>query len=79
MLSSNGTTQSNVLLVNNAGFVLGVDRIGAINPDEVESMFATNVIGLIDMTQVFVNRRSRFNRSTLLNSRVHGARLQRAQ
>lgn len=42
--------------MNNAGFVLGVDRVGSINPDDVESMFATNVLGLIDMTQLFVNR-----------------------
>lgn len=40
--------------VNNAGFVLGVDRVGAINESEVESMFATNVLGLISMTQLLI-------------------------
>ena len=44
--------------MNNAGFVLGVERVGNINPDDVEAMFSTNVFGLIDMTQVFVNRKS---------------------
>jgi 3-hydroxy acid dehydrogenase/malonic semialdehyde reductase len=41
-------------VVNNAGFVLGVDRVGSIQESEIDSMFATNVMGLIDMTQLFV-------------------------
>jgi 3-hydroxy acid dehydrogenase/malonic semialdehyde reductase len=40
--------------VNNAGFVVGVDRIGSINESEIDAMFATNVTGLIDMTQLLV-------------------------
>ncbi|OCB84294.1 hypothetical protein A7U60_g8974 [Sanghuangporus baumii] len=40
------------VLVNNAGFVLGVDRVGSINPDDIEAMFQTNVSGLISMTQL---------------------------
>jgi len=42
------------VLVNNAGFVLGVDRIGTIQENEIDAMFDTNVKGLIDMTQLFV-------------------------
>jgi len=42
------------VLVNNAGFVLGVDRVGAIKDEEIESMFQTNVFGLISMTQLLV-------------------------
>ncbi|KAL5533088.1 hypothetical protein ACEPAF_4864 [Sanghuangporus sanghuang] len=42
------------VLVNNAGFVLGVDRVGSINPDDIEAMFQTNVSGLISMTQLLV-------------------------
>ncbi|KAI0054053.1 NAD-P-binding protein [Auriscalpium vulgare] len=42
------------VLVNNAGFVHGVDRVGTINADDIDAMFATNVIGLIAVTQVFV-------------------------
>lgn len=41
--------------MNNAGFVLGVDRIGSLKEDEIDAMFATNVKGLIDMTQLLVN------------------------
>ncbi|GBE82303.1 NADP-dependent 3-hydroxy acid dehydrogenase [Sparassis crispa] len=42
------------VLVNNAGFVHGVDRVGDISSADVENMFATNVLGLIAMTQVFI-------------------------
>lgn len=42
------------ILVNNAGFVLGVDRVGSIQESEIDAMIATNVTGLIDMTQLFV-------------------------
>lgn len=40
--------------VNNAGFVLGVDRVGNIDEDEIESMFNVNVLGLISLTQLLV-------------------------
>ena len=40
--------------MNNAGFVLGVDRVGTINDDEIESMFQVNVLGLISLTQILV-------------------------
>jgi len=42
------------ILVNNAGFVLGVDRIGSIKEEDIDAMFATNVTGLIDMTQLLL-------------------------
>ncbi|EKM82699.1 hypothetical protein AGABI1DRAFT_111277 [Agaricus bisporus var. burnettii JB137-S8] len=42
------------ILVNNAGFVLGLDRIGDIKDSDIEGMFATNVFGLISMTQLLV-------------------------
>ena len=41
--------------VNNAGYVLGTDRIGQISSDDMEGMFNTNVFGLINMTQAFIN------------------------
>ena len=41
--------------VNNAGYVLGTDRIGQIPSDDMEGMFNTNVFGLINMTQAFIN------------------------
>ncbi|CAE6353205.1 unnamed protein product [Rhizoctonia solani] len=42
------------ILVNNAGFVLGVERVGDINPSDIEAMFATNVLGLISVTQALI-------------------------
>ena len=40
--------------MNNAGFVLGVEKIGDISDDDMEAMFKTNVFGLISLTQQFV-------------------------
>lgn len=39
------------VLVNNAGLVKGVDKVGDIKEEDVEVMMATNVTGLIYMTQ----------------------------
>ena len=41
-------------IVNNAGFVYGTERVGDIAPSDYEAMFATNVFGLIAMTQLLV-------------------------
>lgn len=42
------------ILVNNAGYVVGVDRVGDISLQNMEEMFATNVFGLIALTQLFI-------------------------
>jgi len=42
------------ILVNNAGYVLGVERVGDIADADIEGMFATNVFGLISMTQLLI-------------------------
>jgi len=42
------------ILVNNAGFVRGVEHVGDIAVEDIEAMFATNVFGLINMTQLLV-------------------------
>ncbi|KAF8559560.1 NAD(P)-binding protein [Imleria badia] len=42
------------VLVNNAGYVVGVDRIGDLSLENVENMFATNVFGLIALTQLLI-------------------------
>ncbi|KAF2723844.1 NAD(P)-binding protein [Polychaeton citri CBS 116435] len=39
------------VLVNNAGLVKGDDEVGAIKADDIQVMLATNVTGLINMTQ----------------------------
>ncbi|TFK42602.1 hypothetical protein BDQ12DRAFT_676476 [Crucibulum laeve] len=44
------------ILVNNAGFVLGVEHVGDIADADIESMFATNVFGLISVTQLLVKK-----------------------
>jgi len=42
------------LLVNNAGFVLGVDKVGNIDDSEIDAMISTNIVGLISVTQLLV-------------------------
>lgn len=41
--------------MNNAGYVLGTERVGQISSADMEGMFNTNVFGLINMTQTFIN------------------------
>ena len=40
--------------VNNAGFVLGVEKVGDISEADMEAMFTVNVFGLISLTQLFI-------------------------
>lgn len=40
--------------VNNAGFVLGVEKVGDISDADIEAMFSVNVFGLIAVTQLFI-------------------------
>ncbi|GAA5850369.1 hypothetical protein JCM8547_001849 [Rhodosporidiobolus lusitaniae] len=42
------------ILLNNAGLVYGTDKVGDIDDQELETMFNTNVLGLIHLTQLFV-------------------------
>lgn len=43
-------------LVNNAGYVLGIEHAGDIADADIEGMFATNVLGLISVTQLLIKR-----------------------
>lgn len=40
------------MLVNNAGNALGRDHVGAIDPANLNGMMQTNLVGLVNMTQV---------------------------
>lgn len=66
--------------VNNAGFVLGVERVGDISDADYESMFQVNVFGLIAVTQLFVKGQSVLTHRFLhLRTRDEYYRLQKAQ
>ena len=39
------------VLVNNAGFMSGVERCGDVSVEVIESVYATNIMGVIHMTQ----------------------------
>lgn len=41
--------------MNNAGLVFGKEEVGAISESDIDTMFQTNVLGLITITQLFVN------------------------
>ncbi|KAI6143205.1 NAD-P-binding protein [Pisolithus tinctorius] len=45
------------ILVNNTGYVIGVDCVGDISLENMEGMFATNMFGLITLTQLFIKER----------------------
>ncbi|KAJ3480945.1 hypothetical protein NLI96_g8007 [Meripilus lineatus] len=55
------------VLVNNAGFVLGVERVGTIADSDIEAMFSTNVLGLISVTQLFVKEFKTRNAGHIIN------------
>nr|WP_294914557.1 SDR family NAD(P)-dependent oxidoreductase [uncultured Neokomagataea sp.] len=42
------------VLINNAGLALGVDRAQDSNPDDWETMIATNVSGVVELTRAFL-------------------------
>lgn len=44
------------VLVNNAGKALGLDPIGSVSSKDVEEMFQTNVLGMIQLTQLVVKQ-----------------------
>lgn len=55
------------VLVNNAGLVKGVAHAGDINPDDTNEMFATNVTGLINMTQLVLPGMKSRDRGDIIN------------
>ncbi|KAG8527622.1 uncharacterized protein KY384_007775 [Bacidia gigantensis] len=58
------------VLVNNAGLVKGVDQAPNIKDEDIETMFSTNVTGLINMTQAILpifKKRSEGGRGDIIN------------
>ncbi|GME79039.1 unnamed protein product [Ambrosiozyma monospora] len=54
------------VLVNNAGKALGLDPIGTIDPKDVEEMFSTNVLGMIELTQTVVELMKERNKGDII-------------
>ncbi|ODV88155.1 hypothetical protein CANARDRAFT_5453 [[Candida] arabinofermentans NRRL YB-2248] len=44
------------ILVNNAGKALGLDQVGSVPEEDVNEMFQTNVLGMIQMTQLVLKQ-----------------------
>lgn len=55
------------ILLNNAGFVLGTDRVGSIDSHEVETMFSVNVFGLIHTTQAILKGMLKRDTGSIIN------------
>ncbi|KAF8507342.1 hypothetical protein BU17DRAFT_78142 [Hysterangium stoloniferum] len=55
------------ILINNAGFVYGVDRVGDIAEADIDAMFSTNVMGLISMSQLLVRHFKERNAGHIIN------------
>ncbi|QPG73995.1 hypothetical protein FOA43_001312 [Brettanomyces nanus] len=54
------------VLVNNAGKALGLDPIGSVNPKDVDVMFQTNVLGMIQLTQLVVAQMKQRNKGDII-------------
>lgn len=55
------------VLINNAGLALGRDEIGSIQTQDMETMFQTNVLGLITMTQAVLPIFKKKNSGDIVN------------
>lgn len=54
------------ILVANAGLVYGKDKIGEIDPDEIDIMLDTNVRGFIHLNQIFIREFKKRNSGHLI-------------
>jgi len=55
------------ILVNNAGSAHGLDLVGDILDSDIDAMFATNVLGLISITQLLVKDFRARNKGHVIN------------
>ncbi|KAL2918172.1 hypothetical protein HK105_202099 [Polyrhizophydium stewartii] len=55
------------VLVNNAGLVIGVDPVETVAPEAVDTMFDTNVKGLINVTQAVLPIMKKRNSGHIVN------------
>ena len=55
------------ILINNAGMVFGVEKVGEIAQNDIEVMFNTNVLGLIALTQAIVPGMKERGRGDIVN------------
>jgi NADP-dependent 3-hydroxy acid dehydrogenase YdfG len=55
------------ILVNNAGLVIGVDPVETVAPESVDTMFDTNVKGLLNVTQAVLPGMKERNRGWIVN------------
>lgn len=55
------------VLINNAGMVHGVERVGDIKQADIDIMFHTNVLGLIALTQAIIPKFKAKNKGDVVN------------
>ncbi|KAG7825597.1 hypothetical protein KL942_000992 [Ogataea angusta] len=54
------------VLVNNAGKALGLDPVGSVDSADVKEMFETNVLGMIELTQLVVRQMKERNKGDII-------------
>lgn len=55
------------ILINNAGLVKGLENVGDVSQSDIETMFNTNVLGLITLTQAILPILKKKNSGDILN------------
>ena len=55
------------ILVNNAGLVIGIDPVETVSPEAVDTMFNTNVKGLLNVTQAVLPIMKAQNQGCIVN------------
>jgi NAD(P)-dependent dehydrogenase (short-subunit alcohol dehydrogenase family) len=55
------------VLVNNAGISGGMVPVGEVTPEVIETVFATNVVGVVRVTQAFVPALARSSNPVIVN------------
>lgn len=55
------------VLINNAGMVFGVEKVGEIAQNDIDVMFNTNVLGLISLTQAVLPGMKERGRGDIVN------------
>ncbi|EGV64792.1 NADP-dependent 3-hydroxy acid dehydrogenase [Yamadazyma tenuis] len=54
------------VLINNSGKALGQEKVGDIDPTDIATVFDTNVLGLIAMTQIVLKGMKKRNRGDIV-------------
>jgi 3-hydroxy acid dehydrogenase/malonic semialdehyde reductase len=55
------------ILINSAGLARGLDRVGNVKQQDIDMMYATNILGLMTLTQLVVPIFQKLNKGDIVN------------